>query len=162
MSQFGSGNQPNNPYSPNPYRPTGGNPYQPGMSSGGGPLQPQPRRPQKAKLTWLWVLLGVGGVGIVSVCGCCIASAVFFQGEDAKLVQTAFENDPMVIEHIGENATVTYNFGESMAIEDVDIFIYDISGPKGIGKIRVKYVDGWAEEYEWAKLDVGGSTYLLQ
>jgi hypothetical protein len=137
MSQFGPGG--NQPGPQPPYQPGGDqagmfNPYQPGK-----PYQPfgHPQTP-KRNLTWLWVLLGIGGLGTLALCGCCVAGWFWAISEDAKQMQAEFADDPNVKEHIGEITSCTTNQVESMAQDVDEIWVYDVEGTNGKGKFIVR------------------------
>lgn len=130
-SQFGP-SDPNNPY---------------GASS---TMQPPP--PKKSN-TWLWILLGVGGVLILGCCGC--AGLMYFGGQQAmnagmSVIATQLRpklaEDPVVQQHIGEIQSLEGDFGasiqESNASGSQGELVFNIKGTKGEGVIIGKPANG--------------------
>ncbi len=131
--------------------------YQQGGGYGGPP-------PQKTNLTWLWILLGAGGLCIVVCCGGCILMGAMAPGDGSEEVQAAFESHPSIIEHIGTVTAVEFNFIDSMDYESESTFVYDIRGTKGSGQIITEESDAvWETEILSAELELpDGQRFRLR
>ena len=121
-SQFGP-SDPNNPY---------------GASSTQQP-------PAKKSNTWLWILLGVGGVLILGCCGCFGAISFFGKGAldagmgmVAEQIKPGLNADPVVQEHLGEIQEMSWDLmatGEASKGDGPDKVVWDVKGSKGEGQI---------------------------
>ena len=110
------------------------NPY-----GAGNTMQPAPRKSN----TWLWILLGVGGVILVGCCGC--AGIAWWgmgagMGMVAQQIRPSLDADPVVQEHIGEIEEFDWNLmatGEASEKKTggEDVIVWDVKGSKGAGQI---------------------------
>ena len=109
------------------------NPY-----GAGNTMQPAPKKSN----TWLWILLGVGGVAVLGCCGC---AGIAWWGMGAGMnmvaqqIRPGLENDPVVQQHIGEIETFDWNLmatGEATEKSTgEDVMVWDVKGSKGSGQI---------------------------
>lgn len=113
------------------------NPY-----GAGNTMQPAPKKSN----TWLWILLGVGGVLLIGCCGCMGAMAMFGKtamdagmGMVAQQIRPGLDNDPVVQEHLGEIEEMNWNLmatGEANQNNGgQDVLVWDVKGTKGEGQI---------------------------
>jgi len=120
MSQFPNMNQPAG--QPNPF------------AGGQSPYQQQP----KSSLLWLWILLGVGGVGLLVCCGC---GGLGMLGVSMAGSQMAarLNADPVVQEHLGTVTSATMDVmgtgEESQRAGGRNVIVFDVVGDKGTGKV---------------------------
>ena len=126
-------------YPPNQpsYQPPGQSPYKPY----GQPYQ-QMRPPARQSNPWKWILIIGGGGGCLVVVLCC--GGMFLAGYAglgmmADEVKTQVENSPEVRQFIGEVESFETNFNASWDIEDQDVFVYDIKGSLGSGKVTARH-----------------------
>jgi hypothetical protein len=117
MSQFPNMNQPGQP-----------NPF-----SAGPAAYQQP----KSSNTWLWILLGVGGVGLLVCCGCGgfgwmtmnQGFTIFEQNLQAQL-----SSSPTAQEHLGDIQSVKFDFMAGMKRTEErggqQTFVFHVTGSK--------------------------------
>lgn len=98
--------------------------------------------PPKSK-TWVWLCVGFGVVFLV-LAGC--GGAVYF-GLNVSATDMAlfFEDDPQIRAHIGEIQSCSIAFWATMTHPDDSIFIYDVEGTKGEGRLIVEETDSLTE-----------------
>lgn len=158
-------------FPPNPYgnQPRPGNPYvqgQPGQYPGyGQPGYPQfgPggfAPPKKSGSSLFWILGIIGGLIFFCCLGCGgvgIAAMSWVANTESRMVKAELEKSPKAVEELGTPIEVKMNFGESIAHDDNDIFVFDVSGPKGKGKVRADCDAGDEIVFE-CHLDVNGKT----
>lgn len=102
------------------------------------PYQPAPKR-SSSKI--VWIILGiVGGIGVLG-CGCCGALFTLGAKADAQDMAAAVKDDPNVRREIGEIKTCKINWSETWAVESDTVYIYDVTGPNGSGKLIIE--DDW-------------------
>ena len=156
-------NNPNNPYgSATPGQPTDafGRPKQ-----GGGALK--------------WILLVVGGLGLLGLC--CCGGAVWMgysgfsgiMGMMSEEARTQFANDPVVQAQLGGLDTLTINLTRTGEVGQQsgrqNVMVYDAKGPKGTGELHVQFDNGGQPApgqtmppITWAELVVNGQTFPLR
>ena len=93
--------------------------------------------PRKRSSAWLWILLGVGGLGLAACCGCMglgwfAASTGFnMMAEDLK---GKLKNDPVANEHLGEIESVEMDFLSSIKASEKrggeQVFLFHVQGSK--------------------------------
>lgn len=108
-------------------------------------------RPQRNRSNpWKWILIFGGGGGCLVVLLCCgglILAGFSGLGMMAEEVKVQIQNTPEVKQFIGEVQSFETNFSESWAIEDQDVFVYDIRGTLGTGKVTARHTtDGFSGE----------------
>lgn len=132
MSQFSSTPQgtPQNPFSSSPFD------------------NPPPRRSR----TWLWILLGAGGMGALVCCGCAGLFAVGWT-QVGKGLQAQLNADPIAKEHLGTVSSATLDVTammEAAAAKGKDggnpDMVFQVRGDKGSGHVH-------------AQQDPGGQTF---
>lgn len=136
MSQFPNMNQPGQP-----------NPFGGGQS----PYQQQP----KSSMLWLWILLGVGGVGLLCCGGC---GGLFYLGLNAAggEMVARLNADPVAQEHLGTVTSATMDvmaMGEESqrAGPGKSILVFNVVGDKGSGKVIAEQEPG-AQQFKNARL----------
>lgn len=85
------------------------------------------------------ILVG-GGLALLICCG----GAVFFGvglfgygfSEITRQVQVEIEDNPVIVEHIGEISSFEHDMGMSLDEPGEDTFVFHISGDKGSGTLR--------------------------
>lgn len=129
------------PANPSPYAPSAPDPY--------GPLPPR-----KSSLLWLWILLGVGGIGLLVCCGGLVAVGAFGLNVMSAEVAEQVRDVPAFREHIGELESLDVDFVATSAKGDEETFVYNAKGTKGTGVLTVKQItdDDFNEVIEEAKL----------
>ncbi len=116
-------------YSPNPYNtPNQVTPY-------GMPGMPPPP-PSKPSRTWLWILLFVGGGGLLFAlcCGGMIGGSVYYA---MSIGSKQVEEDPVVIQQCGEIESVTWDIigtGEEAENYGEDVIVFRVKGSKASGR----------------------------
>jgi hypothetical protein len=112
--------------------------FQPGSSP--NPFSPAPgayQQPKKSN-TWLWVLLGVGGIFAVVCCGCGGVGYMLMQTGFTVIeqdLQNRLAGDPTVQEHIGNVQSVELDFIASVQESEKrggdQVFRFHVTGDKG-------------------------------
>jgi hypothetical protein len=123
MSQFPNYNQPGTP--PNPFA--------------AGPAAYQPPKSSNA---WLWILLGVGGAGLLVCCGCG-GFGYFAMNKGFEVMQqdlqTRLSTDPVAQQHLGQIESVTFDFGASITESQErggdQVFVFHVKGSNGSGDV---------------------------
>lgn len=108
----------------------------------------------------LWtLLLGVGGAVVCGVV-CCGGLAYFGFNIMATEVEVAIRDNAQIREHLGDLQSVRLNFMKSVADEDGDTWVYDLTGSKGKGELTVVQTTGAAggESFHSAKLRLADGT----
>jgi hypothetical protein len=82
---------------------------------------------------------------------------VWVANTESQLVKTELENSPKAVAELGTPIEVKMNMGASIANEENDIFVFDVSGPKGKGVVRAD-CDASEEEIYECYLDINGKT----
>jgi hypothetical protein len=122
------------PANPSPYASSAPDPYGP--------------PPKKGSLLWLWILLGVGGIGMLVCCGGLVAVSMFGLNVMAAEVADQVRDVPAFREHIGELESLDVDFVASSAKGDEETFVYNAKGSKGTGVLTVKQT----EDEDWNAL----------
>lgn len=150
----GYGSSPSDPL--NPYAGYG----TPGMS-------PPPRRS-----AWPWIL-GIGGGVLLLLCaGCGLAmyfSVTGVMGFMGGMVKEQIQNDPVIVEHIGDVQSVDINYtatgqeAEKNPQPGRNVLVFDVKGSKGSGQLVGTQVQAAAPGHvlEDMKLRKGGQEYPL-
>jgi len=124
MSQFPNMNQPAG--QPNPFA-ASQSPYQ---------------QPPKSSNVWLWILLGVGGAGLLVCCGCG-GFGYMMMGEGFKVfeqnLQAQLSASPVAQEHLGEIQSVKMDFMEGVKRTDErkqQTMVFHVVGSKGSAEVE--------------------------
>jgi hypothetical protein len=124
MSQFPSMDQPGS--TPNPF-------------AAGPPGYPPPR---KSSYLWLWILLGLGGVGALVCCGCAgFGLFAFTKGTQmfAENLKTKLNADPVAKEHLGTIDSVELDLMETAKVAKDhpgrNIMLFRVKGSKASGNV---------------------------
>ena len=141
--------QPGFPSSPNPYSPSGNNP-----DWGASPYRPpdgfSPYQPPRQSRSWLWILLGVGGLLLALPVSCiCCGGAIMhlgFEMVEAEIVDD-LNTDPIIQQHMGHVESAEMHFWDSL-MEDIkdpnededSWYVFDIKGAKGKGRVIGKSI----------------------
>jgi hypothetical protein len=118
-----------------------GDPLNPYASLGGqGMSQP----PKRGTSVWLWVL-GIGGGVVLLLCCGCVGLGYFgftgIMGFMGDMVKQQIENDPVIVEHIGEVKSVTVNYTDTGKEKQNNpqpgrnVLVFDVQGTKGSGQV---------------------------
>jgi len=102
-------------------------------------FQPYAPKPSGSN-TWLWVLLGLGGVAGVCCCGGGVAVVMFGMNIVTAEIADELRDNPKFREHIGELQEMNVDYIASAAKDDDETFVYDVKGDKGSGELTVKHV----------------------
>jgi hypothetical protein len=124
MSQFPNMNQPAG--QPNPFAASAST-YQ---------------QPPKKSNVWLYILLGVGGAGLLVCCGCG-GFGYMMMGEGFKVfeqnLQAQLSASPAAQEHLGEIQSVKMNFMEGVARTEKrggqQTMVFNVVGSKGSAEV---------------------------
>jgi hypothetical protein len=102
------------------------------------PGYPPPRKSR----AWLWILLGIGGLGVAACCGCAgmgwfAASTGFnMMAEDLK---GKLQADPVAQEHLGDITSVEMDFLASIKATEKrggeQVFLFHVDGSKADGDV---------------------------
>jgi hypothetical protein len=154
------------PNSPQYNGPRGGTPYPPQQHPPqqqppyGYPPQmapygfPPPQPPQKSRKKLVWILLGVGALLVVLVCGGVIGVVKFGFNIIEAEIRNQVRDEPVLIEHIGQIEKMDVDLTESAALNDDDTFVYHVTGSKGSGVLTVKHVTNDAGDEEIQSADL--------
>jgi hypothetical protein len=137
------------------WQPPSGNPQPYASPPGFQPQSFQPYAPKPSgSNTWLWVLLGLGGVAGVCCCGGGIGVVMFGMNIVTAEVADKLRDNPKFREHIGELQEMNVDYIASAAKDDDETFVYNVKGDKGSGVLTVKQVtdDDFNETIEEASL----------
>jgi len=106
------------------------------------------------------VAIGVGAVIALGIAALAVAGMGLYEEEVCEHLQA----QPALIERVGEPATCTTETLVSLTIDDLDTFIFDVTGPKGTGRVYVKSTstgEGATEEYQGILLVMNGEETLI-
>lgn len=128
----------------NPNDPFDGNPNSPNQM-GGGPMMGGPP-PKKSKGKMFWLLGCLGGMGVLGLicCGGMFATMQFGMGMLATQFQTQIENDPVIVEQIGDIESFSMSFSalmENAQNQDpggTPELPFEIVGSKGSGTVFIE------------------------
>lgn len=150
------------------FGPSSGDPLNPYASLGGQGLTQPPRRSNT-----LWWVLGIGGGVLLLLCLGCVGLGYFgftgIMGFMGNMVKQQIENDPVIVEHIGEVQSVTVNYAETGREQQINpqkgrnVLAFDIKGSKGSGVVVGTQVQAPEPGYvlENARLRKDGQEYPL-
>ena len=96
--------------------------------------------PKSSPKTWLWIVLGVGGLAVLCCCGGVIGVAMFGLNIATTEVANELRDNPKFREHIGELQTLSIDWTRSSAEDDEDTFVYNAKGTKGSGVVTVTHI----------------------
>lgn len=110
------------------------------------------------------VLIVLALIGLCSTC-CCLSCGGFFWYSFSQLstqVTTQYENDPVVVEHLGGISSCSFNFSASIE-EDPNgaAFVFDVEGPEGSGQLIIISADNDIMNPDSVVLRKGGADYPL-
>ena len=120
--------------------------------------RPYPPPPKSSSGKIVWIILGVMGVIFVLGCGCCGAVFYLVMKVDAQQMAASVKNDPNVQRELGGIETCKINWSETWEEESDTVYVYDVSGPKGSGKLIIE--DDWG--IESATLRTAGGEWDLE
>ena len=115
-------------------------PYKPPASSFYGP-PPQPK-----SSVGLWIAVVVGGVLLLICGGGCVALVVFGLNVAEEEITAQLRDNPKLREHIGEIQSLNMDIVASGAQDDSDVFVYNVKGDKGSGKLTIR--EGTGNNFE--------------
>ena len=114
------------------------------------------------------VIIGImvgGGLALLICCGAGFFLFGFGMDEFSKQVLVEIEDNPVIIEHIGEISEFEHDMSMSMEEPGADTFVFHLTGDKGSGTLRADCitVDADHEDVPRAELimDSGGSFQLF-
>jgi hypothetical protein len=127
MSQFPSAGHPGS--APNPF----------------APAPPGYQQPKKSS-PWLWILGGVGGLGVL-LCGCCVGLTIFGFSQVGKPLMDKLNADATAQQHLGTVNKAGLDFlASTKATEQAggggNIMVFNVEGDKGKGVVRAKQAPG--------------------
>lgn len=111
---------------------------QPYNSHGNSPGAP----PKKKSLKWLWIILALGGVGLLVCCGGMGGLAWFGLDQMGEAVKIELNKNPAVTAELGTIESAKMNFtktGEA-GQETEGAMVFDVTGDKGTGQFSVKNI----------------------
>lgn len=100
---------------------------------------PPPRRGMPPLLIAILSLLFLG-------CACCGGLAYVGMGMFSEQAMVQIRENPEVVEHVGEVREGKLNWGASFSHNDVDVFVFDVKGPKGSGQVTASFETSSADE----------------
>jgi hypothetical protein len=101
--------------------------------------------PQKSSKVWLWLLLGLGGLGLAGLV-CCGAVGIWgmnaFNGVMTQAMQDELGDNAVIQQHIGQIQAVSFNLGETQKLQQggggqEGAAVMDIRGDKGSGQLII-------------------------
>lgn len=103
--------------------------------------QPPPRKSSKV---WLWLLLGLGGLGVAALV-CCGAVGIWGMGALNNVMTQAMQEElggnPIIQQHIGQIESVSINIGATQKLQqgggNDGAAVMDIRGDKGSGQLII-------------------------
>jgi hypothetical protein len=114
------------------------------------------------------VLIVLGTVGALAIV--CVGGVVFLVGfgmrELSSQVRAELQGNRVLLEKVGRITQFDAALGDSMAVEEDDVFVFAVRGSKARGTVTAKCVsrDDGTEEVVWARLrlDSGEEFDLLE
>ena len=108
------------------------------------------------------ILIGGGLAALI----CCGVGAFFLFGLDefARQVQVEIEDNPVIVEHIGEISSFEHDLSMSIDEPGEDTFVFHVTGTKGSGTLRADCItiDADREDVPRAELILdSGESYQL-
>jgi hypothetical protein len=148
MSQFPNMNQPGQP-----------NPFAAG---------PAAYQQPKSSNAWLWILLGVGGAGLLVCCGCG-GFGYYAMNQGFTMMQTALKDqlntNPVAQQHLGPITSVTFDFGASITESQErggdEVFVFHVVGANGSGDVIGNQPPPGGQMITNAVLEINGETHQL-
>lgn len=128
-------NQP--PSGPNPFS----SPQIPNPYSDTGFYGPPPKRNSGLPMWIIVLILGVLGVGGISLVGCCGGFVWFGLNIVSEQVADSLAGNPVIKEHIGDVTSCKTDFTKTVANNDEDVMVFRVEGSKGKGWIYGKTND---------------------
>ncbi|HEX5103548.1 MAG TPA: cytochrome c oxidase assembly factor Coa1 family protein [Pirellulaceae bacterium] len=120
-------------------------PNQPGYGPNPFGQQPGPYQPPKSSKAWLWILLGVGGVGLLVCCGC---GGLFLVGMGVvgNQLVAQLNADPNVQQHLGTVTSANVDWmatgEEGNKAPGKSVMVFNVVGEKGSAKVIVEQTPG--------------------
>lgn len=125
-------------------------------------VQPGPASPPPKKKGWsvaVWVLLILGIIFVLG-CGCCAGTFYWAFGFLSTAVKESYEDNPIVVEKIGEIQSASFNMQETGEVGGGNL-VFDIKGSKANGKLIVREQNKQNGSFGGAKLVVDGEEFEL-
>jgi hypothetical protein len=138
-------------------------PRQPRPSPHGEPSSPHPTAKRNGVPTWVWVLLGGGGLSAVLCCGVGTFGMMALGANVMEVeVRDQLRDNPKLREHIGEIQSFETDVFGSLAEPGSDSFRYTVRGTLGEGELKVRHVTGEdaKEVVEEANLRLSNGTQV--
>jgi len=102
---------------------------------------PPPAAPPRTSWLWLWILLGIGAVGLLICCGCLgvgwYGMRLGFNVLEEDLSRQ-LAGDPVAKEHLGEIQSVSFDMfasGQETESRGEEVLVFQAEGTKGKGKV---------------------------
>ena len=117
-------------------------PNQPGSAPNPFAASQSPYQQPKSSNTWLWILLGIGGV-FVLLCLGCGGFGYFAMNKGFEVMQQDLQarlsTDPVAQQHLGAIQSVTFDFGASISESQKrggdEVFVFHVVGSNGSGDV---------------------------
>jgi hypothetical protein len=139
MSQFPNMNQP------------GSDPYNPFSA-------PPPGQVPRKSNTWLYILLGVGGGGLLLCCGCVAMSWWGFSagmGIVSAQLMNQLNADPVAQQHLGTVTSASVDLmasGEEQQRRGEQVLLFNVRGDRGSGQVIAEQAPGQQQQFRNAIL----------
>lgn len=118
-------------------------PRRPSPSPYGEPQSPPPQAQRTGRPTWVWLLLGGGGLSLLLCCGIGTFALMALGANVMEVeVRDQLRDNPKLREHLGEIQSFETDVAGSMADPDGDTFRYQVRGTLGQGELTVRQVTG--------------------
>lgn len=134
------------------------------MSIGDDDIRRTPAAEERKSSSCLVIGLIVGGLaGVFLLCGgCCIGSFYFRASSVAADVETDLQDNPVMLEHIGEVESVEADFGSLVSTDGR--YVFHVTGSQNSGTITADCVDSGDGVFHvmWGELKLdNGEVYEL-
>jgi hypothetical protein len=123
------------------------NPGMPGSEPNPFAASPAGYQPKKSN-TWLYILLGVGGVSLLACCGC-VGLGYFGFNAGMGIVGAQLKNqlnsDPTAQQHLGTVSSVEVDImasGEEQQKRGEQVLLFHVVGDKGTGDVIAQQAPG--------------------
>lgn len=100
------------------------------------------RRQTSSSGVWALILIIAAVVLGGGTLLCCGGLVYFGLNMMSAEVETELRDNARLREHIGEIQELTMDFTRSLASDDDDVFVYNVRGTKGSGKLTVHHITG--------------------